>query len=79
MDPNDDEQISVQRDAAWVMAKVGNGTSTSFQKYCGSNGWLGWVYLKDEESGFLLASASDPNVPMRFKMSLVLRQMRTQV
>jgi hypothetical protein len=41
----------------------GDSSSVSFQRYCMSNSWLEWVYLKDEEAAFLLASASDPNVP----------------
>lgn len=45
----------------------GDGSSVSFQRYCSTNGWLGWVYLKDEETSFLLASASDPNVPTNMR------------
>lgn len=47
--------------------KTGNGSgqSESFQAYCNSFTWLGWIYLKDEEAGFLLSSISDHNVPRR--------------
>ena len=41
----------------------GSGESEAFQNYCGSFSWLGWIYLKDEESGFLLAACSDHFVP----------------
>jgi hypothetical protein len=41
----------------------GDGSSESFQNYCGSRRWVGWVYLLDEESGFLLASNSPVSVP----------------
>ena len=35
----------------------------SFQKYCGNEKWLCWVYMLDAENGFLLTSNSNPNVP----------------
>jgi hypothetical protein len=41
----------------------GDGSSESFQNYCYTRTWLGWVYLLDEESGFLLASNSTVRVP----------------
>jgi hypothetical protein len=41
----------------------GDGSSQSFQDYCGTRTWIGWVYLLDEENGFLLASNCKSSVP----------------
>jgi hypothetical protein len=49
----------------------GDGSSESFQHYCHTRTWLGWVYLLDEESGFLLASNATVRVPEHLRSESV--------
>jgi hypothetical protein len=45
----------------------GDGTSASFQNYCGGDRWLAFVFMSDEESNFLLASNASGKVPVHLQ------------
>lgn len=45
----------------------GPGGKAHFQEYCENSKWVAWVYLLDEDMGFLLSGNASPTVPDHLK------------